>query len=91
MPLANVQGHSIMNAVRVISSTLLILVVGACAQDPAKQATENSSRVQCPPGETMVCEVRNTGRIVHGSFSKGNSRCACKDERSGSPNIPGIR
>jgi len=80
-----------MNTVRVITNTLLILVVGACAQDPAKQPAKNSSRTQCPPGETMVCEVRNTGRIMHGSFSKGNSRCACKDDRGGPPNIPGIQ
>ncbi len=80
-----------MNTVRVIANTLLVFAVAACAQNPGKQQSENSSRTQCPPGETMVCEVRNTGRIMHGSFSKANSRCACKDSRTDSPNIPDIK
>jgi hypothetical protein len=74
-----------------IANTLLVFAVAACAQNPGKQQSENSARVQCPPGETIVCEVRNTGRIMHGTFSNKNSRCACKDSRTDSPNIPDIK
>jgi hypothetical protein len=74
-----------------IANTLLVLAVAACAQNPGKQQSNNSPRTECPPGETMVCEVRNTGRIMHGTFSNKNSRCACKDSRTDSPNIPDIK
>ena len=74
-----------------IANALLVFVVAACAQNPARQQSENSDRIKCPPGEKLVCEVRNTGRIMHGSFGNKNSRCACKDSRTDSPNIPVIK
>jgi len=80
-----------MNTVRMVLKSLLILMVGACAHDPGKQNTAESREFQCAAGEKMVCEVRNTGRIQHGSFSKANSRCACLDDRAGAPNIPAVQ
>ncbi len=61
----------------------------ACASDPNSMSARRSSGYQCPTGEKLVCEVRNTGRIHHGSFSKKGSNCACQVEGTlAAPIIP---
>ena len=73
--------------------TLLILsfsLLTACASDGTKSPRELTASDTCAPDETLVCEVSNTGRIKHGSFSKEGKRCSCSDRKSGAPIIPGI-
>ena len=76
-----------------ISITLLsLLALTACASNPDNRSARRSSSYQCPAGETLVCEVTNTGRITHGSFSKKGSKCSCEDEGQVGPTvIPGIQ
>ncbi len=68
---------------------LSALTFTACASDPNSMSARRSSDYQCPTGETLVCEVRNTSRIHHGSFSKKGSNCACQvDGTLAAPIIP---
>ena len=70
---------------------LVLLAMGACASDGGNRTASRSAGVTCPPGETLICEVRNTGRITHGSFSNRNTnRCACEVAANGGTVIPSI-
>lgn len=76
-----------------IPSTLafvLILTLAACASDGGNKTARKSQSVECGPGQVLQCEVRNTGRIKHGSFAKGNTRCSCEDGRAGPTIIPSV-
>ncbi|MDH4049408.1 MAG: hypothetical protein OEW68_15240 [Gammaproteobacteria bacterium] len=67
------------------------LVLGACASDSSpKKPKRVSASDTCAPGDTLICEVSNTARIKHGSFSKGSKKCSCEDRRAGAPIIPGV-
>ena len=67
------------------------LLLGACASNSATQSANRGPSVQCPAGKTMVCEVRSTSRITHGSFSKRGTNCACEEEgRTGATIIPDV-
>lgn len=73
--------------------TVLIVSLGffaACASDSTKSPRQVTASDSCAPDETLVCEVSNTGRIKHGSFSKEGKRCSCSDRKSGAPIIPGV-
>lgn len=75
-----------------LSTVVLLSLFAGCASNPDSQTVSRNSSYQCPRGETMVCEVRNTGRITHGSFSKRGKNCTCQDEsREGPAIIPEIR
>ncbi len=71
--------------------TIAVLVLTACVSTSNREPDPVSASDTCAPGETLVCEVPNTGRIKHGSFSKGSKRCACqRDGESGPPIIPQV-
>ncbi|HEX9853616.1 MAG TPA: hypothetical protein VGA68_11400, partial [Woeseiaceae bacterium] len=73
------------------SVTVTALLLGACASSGNRESGEISSTDTCGAGKTLVCEVPNTGRIKHGSFSKGSKTCACEVAgETGPPIIPGI-
>ena len=70
-----------------------MLLLG-CASNPQSQQVSNAVGVECPPGHTLTCETRTTGRIHHGSFGKDNTRCACVSndyDPMVSPAIPSAR
>jgi hypothetical protein len=67
-----------------------VMLLAACASGNSREPRQLSASDTCAPNETLVCEVSNTGRIKHGSFSKEGERCACSDRRKGAPLIPGI-
>jgi hypothetical protein len=71
-----------------LAAAFLLLV--ACASGNRQESREVSLSDTCAPGETLICEVPNTGRITHGSFSKGRKKCACEYAREGAPIIPGV-
>jgi hypothetical protein len=66
------------------------LMLGACASNSTREPRKLSASDTCAPGKTLICEVSNTARIKHGSFSKGSKNCSCEDKRAGVPRIPGI-
>lgn len=68
------------------------LALVACASDGTERTPKyaRSGGVQCPPGETLICEVPTTGRIHHGSFSKRGKNCACEEPRAGATVIPSV-
>ncbi len=71
---------------------MLALSFTACASDPNNMSARRTSNYQCPAGQTLICEVTNTGRIHHGSFSKRGSNCACQIEGTeAAPNVPAIQ
>lgn len=76
-----------MTSSRILAVSVLLTCLSACASTSGTQTASRSSNYQCPAGETMVCEVRSTGRITHGSFSKRGTNCACQD---GSREVPTI-
>ena len=76
-----------MTSLKVLAVATLLLLFAGCASKSETQSVSRSSSFQCPPGETMTCEVRNTGRITHGSFSKRGKNCTCVD---GSRDVPSI-
>jgi hypothetical protein len=67
-----------------------VLLLGACVSLGNKDSSTVSISDTCAPDETLICEVSNTGRIKHGSFSKDGKRCSCSDRRSAAPIIPGV-
>jgi len=72
-------------------AVLLMMACGACVSNAGSRTASKSATPSCPAGETLICEVRNTGRITHGSFSKKNTtRCSCDEARTGGTVIPGI-
>lgn len=71
--------------------TIVALVLSACVSAGSNKPPPVSAADTCAPGETLVCEVPNTGRIKHGSFSKGSKKCACqRDGETGPPIIPQV-
>jgi hypothetical protein len=59
------------------SKTLLIIAAGllaGCASDKTRSSRDVSASDTCAPDQTLVCEVSNTGRIKHGSFSKDGEK-----------------
>lgn len=73
------------------SVTVAVLLLCACASSGNRGSSEISTSDTCGAGKTLVCEVPNTGRIKHGSFSKGSKTCACEVAgETGPPIIPGI-
>jgi len=74
-----------------VLAVTLSLLLGACASNSTTQSANRDPSVQCPAGKTMICEVRSTSRITHGSFSKRGSNCACEEEgRAGATIIPDV-
>ena len=81
-----------MTSLKPLAVVLLSGCLAACATKSGTQTASKSSNYQCAAGETMVCEVRNTSRITHGSFSKRGRNCACQDSSREAPTIiPEIR
>ena len=77
-----------MSKLRTALSVFAVLALTACASNPDNRTARRSSSYECPAGETLICEVTNTGRITHGSFGKrGTSRCSCQDEGRAGPTI----
>jgi len=77
--------------IRYMAILFLSLMLGACASGTStRQVAKASPEDMCKPGENLICEVSNTGRISHGSFSKRNSRCACEVARAGATVIPSV-
>jgi hypothetical protein len=80
-----------MSFLRTSAMTIAALVLIACAPAGTRKPATVSASDTCGPGETLVCEVPNTGRIQHGSFSKGSKTCACqRDGSTGPPIIPQV-
>ena len=80
-----------MSFLKASSMTVAALVLTACASAGSREPESASISDACAPGETLVCEVPNTGRIKHGSFSKGSKKCACqRDGETGPPIIPQV-
>lgn len=68
-----------------------VLLLAACTSAGTRDPGTANMSDACGSGETLVCEVPNTGRIKHGSFSKGSKRCACqRDGETGPPIIPPV-
>lgn len=70
-----------------ISLLAAVILVAGCAQQPPTHAQASAgategrrATLRCPVGTTMMCETRRTGRIHHGTFARGNDRCACVPE-----------
>ena len=78
-----------MNFLTRIFPVAAILLLSACASSSTQKRTVTAADA-CAPNETLVCEVSNTGRIKHGSFSKDGERCSCSDRSKGPPIIPGV-
>lgn len=74
-----------------LKTILLLALLTACASDNTRSPKKPSASDACAPDQTLVCEVSNTGRIKHGSFSKEGKRCSCSDGKAGAPIIPGIQ
>jgi hypothetical protein len=75
------------------AGTLIIagLVLTACASGSTRDPGPANMSDACAAGETLICEVPNTGRIKHGSFSKGSKKCACqRTGETGPPIIPQV-
>ncbi len=73
------------------SLIVVALLLCACVSAGNREPAPVSASDTCAPGETLICEVSNTGRIKHGSFSKGGKNCGCeKDGQSGPPIIPQV-
>ena len=68
----------------------VLLAFSACASDPSRQAGNRSQPIDCGPGKTLICEVRNTGRIKHGSFGNDAKNCSCEEGRAGPTRVPSI-
>ena len=67
------------------------MALGACTSGSSTRPPKAvSASDTCAPGKTLICEVSNTARIKHGSFSKGSKSCSCEDKRAGAPIIPGV-
>lgn len=67
------------------------LLLAACTSAGTRDAGTANMSDACGSGETLVCEVPNTGRIKHGSFTKGSKRCACqRSGETGPPIIPPV-
>lgn len=78
-------------SISALALTIPAILLGACASDSAERTPKYSRAVQqCPPGETLICEVPTTGRIHHGSFSKRGKSCACEEPRAGATVIPSV-
>lgn len=76
---------------RALAMLVPAIALCACATDGTEQESKYARSVmQCPHGETLICEVRNTGRIRHGSFSKGGKNCTCEVPREGGTIIPSV-
>lgn len=76
-----------------VPAVLLSILIAGCASNQRPEQVSNAVGRECPPGHTLTCETRTTGRIHHGSFGKDNERCACvsADHRPMvSPAIPSI-
>lgn len=71
----------------IIAAWVLTACTAGSTRDPAQASMSDA----CAAGETLVCEVPNTGRIKHGSFSKGSKKCACqRTGETGPPIIPQV-
>lgn len=79
-----------MSAKKFGMAALMVLAISACASDGTERPPKVSANDMCGPGETLICEVRNTGRITHGTFNKRNTTCACEEAKSGATVIPTI-
>jgi hypothetical protein len=80
-----------MSFLRASTMIFAVLVLTACASAGTSSPKPASISDTCAPGETLICEVPNTGRIKHGSFSKGSKKCACqRDGDTGPPIIPQV-
>ena len=77
-----------------VPAALSLILIGGCASNSQPEQVSNAVGIKCPPGHTLTCETRTTGRIHHGSFGKENERCACVSADHNpmvSPAIPSVR
>lgn len=59
---------------------VLTLVLSGCAGGGGAAGGAPAARqagIECPPGYTVTCEVKMTGRIHHGTFGKDYDSCSC--------------
>jgi hypothetical protein len=83
--------QTIMSFLKTGCLTVVALVLCACVSAGNSKPAPVSASDTCAPGETLTCEVSNTGRIKHGSFNKGGKNCACeRDGQTGPPIIPQV-
>ncbi len=69
----------------------VLIVATGCTSNPQQAGhVQAETRVKCPPGQTMTCEVRTTGRIRHGSFRSNLEKCSCVPEGFDLPPSPVI-
>ena len=64
---------------------LAALVLAACTSGGTRDPAPANMRDACAPGETLVSEVPHTGRVKHGSCSKGSKKCACQGSGESDP------